>query len=193
MHTWIKPFAALLVILGSALLWESRASAQLGSLVVTITSPAPGSTVTGTTTVSAQVGIIGLLTVSRVQFKLDGVNLGEADTSTPYSIAWDTRTASNGSHTLTAVARDVLGVNWTSQPVGVTVLNDPTPPTVSMTSPSPGAIVRGSIIVTADASDNVGVAGVQFRLDGANLGAEDTTAPYSIPWDTTTAATARSR
>jgi hypothetical protein len=28
---------------------------------------------------------------------------------------------------------------------------------------------------------------VQFRLDGANLGGEDTTAPYSITWDTTLA------
>ena len=43
--------------------------------------------------------------------------------------------------------------------------------------------------VSASASDNVGVAGVQFLLDGANLGAEDTTAPYSIAWDTTGTAT----
>ena len=39
--------------------------------------------------------------------------------------------------------------------------------------------------MTANASDNVGVTGVQFRLDGANLGAEDTAAPYSISWNTT--------
>jgi glucose/arabinose dehydrogenase/PKD repeat protein len=41
--------------------------------------------------------------------------------------------------------------------------------------------------VSANASDNTGVAGVQFLLDGASLGAEDTTAPYSIAWNTTTA------
>ena len=35
-----------------------------------------------------------------------------------------------------------------------------------------------------DRADNGSVAGVQFKLDGANLGAEDTTAPYSISWDT---------
>jgi hypothetical protein len=40
--------------------------------------------------------------------------------------------------------------------------------------------------VAADASDDVAVAGVQFRLDGANLGAERTVAPYAIAWDTTT-------
>src|SRR5207245_1500679 len=64
---------------------------------------------------------------------------------------------------------------------------DTTPPTVSMTAPGSGATVSGSATVTANASDNVGVVGVQFRLDGANFGAEDTTAPYSIAWDTTTA------
>jgi hypothetical protein len=179
--------AALLLMCGSAWLLESRASAQLGSLVVTITAPAQGATVSGTTAVVANVSIIGSLTVSGVQFKLDGANLGAEDTTAPYSIPWNTATAGNGSHTLTAVARVGLVLSWTSDPVAVTVLNDPTPPTVSMTAPSPGAIVRGSITITASASDNVGVAGVQFRLDGANLGAEDTTAPYSIPWDTTTA------
>ena len=34
-----------------------------------------------------------------------------------------------------------------------------------------------TIAVTATATDNVGVAGVQFTLDGANLGTEDTSAP----------------
>src|SRR5439155_18199906 len=75
-----------------------------------------------------------------------------------------------------------------------TVFNDPsrlpdtTPPTVSLTSPANGDTVSGTVSVTASASDNVGVAGVQFQLDGANLGAEDTTAPYAVPWDTTTTA-----
>ena len=54
-----------------------------------------------------------------------------------------------------------------------------------MTAPAAGATVSATTTVTASAADNVGVAGVQFLLDGANLGAEDTTAPYSVPWDTT--------
>ena len=95
--------------------------------------------------------------------------------------------AANGSHTLTAVARDAAGNTTSASPVTVTVSNDTVPPTVSMTAPSSGATVPGTITVSASASDNVGVAGVQFRLDGAPLGAEDTTAPYSVPWDTQTA------
>ncbi len=58
-------------------------------------------------------------------------------------------------------------------------------PTVSITSPSDQSTVLGTISVTANASDNVGVVGVQFKLDGANLGSEDTTSPYSVSWDTT--------
>ena len=62
---------------------------------------------------------------------------------------------------------------------------DTTPPTVAITAPAAGATVsRHASRSTASASDNGTVAGVQFKLDGANLGAEDTTAPYSISWDT---------
>ena len=61
------------------------------------------------------------------------------------------------------------------------------PPTVSITSPASGAIVSGSVNVTAAATAVSGVAGVQFQVDAANVGAEDTHAPYSATWDTTTA------
>src|SRR5882724_2403332 len=56
---------------------------------------------------------------------------------------------------------------------------DTTPPTVRITSPASGATVSGTITVTADASDNVGVAGVQFNYNGTNFGAEDTSSPYT--------------
>src|SRR6266850_6875559 len=177
--------AAMLAILSVVSISSRQAAAQLGSLVVTTTSPTSGSTVSRTITVTANVTVIGALTVLGVQFKVDGVNLGAEDGTAPYSIPWNTKTASNGSHTLTAVARDLLGARWTSQPVTVTVFNDTTPPIVSMTTPAPGSNLRGTADVTANASDNVGIAGVQFRLDGANLGAEDTAAPYSISWNTT--------
>ncbi len=59
-------------------------------------------------------------------------------------------------------------------------------PSVSITAPASGATVSGTISVTAAASDNVNVVGVQFQVDGTNLGAEDTTAPYARLLDTTT-------
>ncbi len=186
--------AALLAISGLSLIsTQAQAQLGLGSLIVTMTSPDSGSTVSGTVPVSASVSIIGLITVRGVQFKLDGANLGAEDTSSPYSVSWNTTTAGNGSHTLTAVARDLLGVQYTSNPVTVTVANtappppaDTTPPTVRITSPSDGQTISGTVMLTASASDNVGVVGVQFQLDRVNGGAEDTTPPYSILFDTTT-------
>ena len=182
--------AALLAILGASLTSPQQALAQLGGLVVTITSPTSGATVAGTITVNASVSPLGVL-VGGVQFKLDGANLGTEDTAAPYSVSWNTTTAGNGSHTLTAVARDALGLLYGSNPVTVTVSNAPppdtTPPTVSITAPASGATVSGTTTVSASASDNVGVAGVQFLVDGSNLGSEDTASPYSVSWNTSTA------
>ena len=55
-------------------------------------------------------------------------------------------------------------------------------------NPACGVIVSGNVTVLANATDYVGVVGVQFKLDGANWGTELMTAPYSISWCTTTAA-----
>jgi len=196
----MKNKAAAVLVVACVAGWISpRAFAQLlpplptGSLVVTMTSPASGSTVSGTVPVSASVSIVGALTVAGVQFKLDGANLGAEDTSAPYSVSWNTAGVGNGTHTLTAVARAaLLGLTFTSNSVTVTVNNAPppdtTPPTASLTAPANGATVSGTVAVSASASDNVGVAGVQFQLDGANLDAEDTSAPYSVSWNTGTVA-----
>ncbi len=62
----------------------------------------------------------------------------------------------------------------------------PTPPTVSITAPTSGSTVSGSITVSANASDNVAVAGVQFKVDNTIIGGEDTSVPYSVSFDTTT-------
>jgi hypothetical protein len=43
-------------------------------------------------------------------------------------------------------------------------------------------------MVSANASDNVGVVGVQFKLDGANLGSEVLAPPYNVTWNSTSVA-----
>jgi Amt family ammonium transporter len=62
-------------------------------------------------------------------------------------------------------------------------LRDMTPPWVSLLSPNYGATVSGTIDVLADATDDRGVFGVRFTLDGERLGDESETAPYKIIWD----------
>ena len=68
-----------------------------------------------------------------------------------------------------------------------TMIRDHTPPSVSIVSPMAGSFVNGVISVTATTSDNLGVSRVQFLLDGAILGTVDTTAPFGVSWDTSTA------
>ncbi len=152
---------------------------------VSITAPAPSATVSGTAvvvtaTASDAVGVVG------VQFKLDGVDLSSEQCCTDTTISWNTTLTTNASHVLTAVARDAAGNTTTSASVTVTVANDTTAPTVSITAPTAFDVVSGaSEPVTASATDNIGVAGVQFKLDDVNLGAEDIASPFTITWDTT--------
>jgi Galactose oxidase-like, Early set domain/Bacterial Ig domain/Kelch motif len=86
---------------------------------VAITAPVANATVDSTITVAASasdnVDVVG------VQFFLDGESLGSEVPDPPYSTLWDTTTSVPGSHTLTAIARDVAGNTTTSTPVSVTV------------------------------------------------------------------------
>src|SRR5262245_50451109 len=54
---------------------------------------------------------------------------------------------------------------------------DQTPPTVSITDPAANSTLSGSVAITATATDDYGVVGVLFRVDGNPIGAEDTDAP----------------
>jgi hypothetical protein len=146
---------------------------------IALTAPANGAAVAGTLTVTANAA--DNVAVAGVQFKLDGANLGTEDTSAPYSRSWTTTNSQNGAHTLTAVARDAAGNTTTAAAVTVTVSNDDTTaPTVSLTAPSSGATVAGTLTVSASASDNVGVAGVTFMRGGVAIAPEDTASPFSV-------------
>ena len=62
-----------------------------------------------------------------------------------------------------------------------------TSPTVAITSPAQGATVSGSITVSADATDNVGVTQVEFFVDGASVAVDtNSTDGWSASWNTTT-------
>ena len=153
---------------------------------VTITSPVQGAKLSGNVAVSASassgIGVAG------VQFEVDGGNLGTEVVTAPYSVIYNTAKSANGSHTLTAIVVDTAGNRASSSPVTVTVTNTVTtnPPTVTITSPSAGAKVSGSnVIISASASSDIGVAGVQFLIDGAAFGSKVTNTPYFVSWDST--------
>ncbi len=160
----------------------------------------PGAPVPDTTAPSVPEGLTAVVTAA-TQVNLSwGVSIDNIGVAGYYVYLDDaplaTTTETSFSHTgLTAGATYRYRVSaydavpnhsaWTATPVEVTLpVLDSMSPSVSITSPAPYATVAGTITVTASASDNVGVAGVQFKYNGVNLGPEDTSAPFAATVDT---------
>ena len=99
-------------------------------------------------------------------------------------IAQDQVVTSTGAYSATAPVSGAWVMQVATFKAASASSGDTTPPTVAVTAPT--GTVSGTVTVAASASDNVGVAGVQFLVDNTPLGAEDTTAPYGVSWDTTT-------
>ena len=112
----------------------------------------------------------------------DGSTLLGTDSVAPFSWAWTPTTS--GNHSLSARATDNGGATTTSAAVLVavaTAATDTQPPTLNLTAPAAFApALAGNVAVTASATDNVGVASVEFQLDGVTLGAALTAPPYSV-------------
>jgi subtilisin family serine protease len=147
---------------------------------VSISAPTAGATLSESTTITADA--TDETSVTKVEFFLDGTLLG-SDTMAPYSYSWSTRAAANGGHTLTARATDSYGNVGTSAEVSVTLDNDFTLPTATLTSPVNGAIVRGTgVQLQASAADDRSMSRVNFLVDGVSVNI-DWSAPYSYSWN----------
>jgi hypothetical protein len=153
--------------------------------VVTITSPTSSPTYsTGNSSVSLGGTASDNMGVTQVTWTNDRGGGGLATGVSPWSVTGIA--LQSGSNVLTVTARDAAG---NSKKASVTVtLGDTTLPTVAVTAPTAGATVTGTVTVSGSATDNVGVVGIQFKLDGANLGPEVTTVPYAATWNTMSAA-----
>ena len=81
-----------------------------------------------------------------------------------------------------AVLGSTLGAD-ASDPVWVGTGPDTTRPIALVTFPTSGTPVVGQVVLTSISFDNVGVVGVQYRLDGVNFGPEATTSPFSVTLD----------
>jgi hypothetical protein len=112
---------------------------------ISITAPADGATISGTPTISCTAS--DNVKVTGVQFEIDGDNLGVADTAAPFTRALNTKNYSNGSHTLTAIARDAAGNQTASHTITVNISNGSAssgPSTVSVAATTPIAIIHGA-------------------------------------------------
>jgi hypothetical protein len=138
---------------------------------VRVSDPVAGATVSGIVQVGAvasdNVGVTG------VQFKLDGQPLGAPVTAPPFSTAWDTRTATQGSHALTAEARDAAGNVAVSTGVTVTVDNSAPPPGAITVDKTSFKHAKGTLAAPALTTTAAGEQLLAFvALDGPNAAAQ---------------------
>ena len=148
---------------------------------IEITNPVDNSTVSATATIQASVD--STLEISKVEFYLDDTLLGE-DTSSPYSYDWDTTSESDGPHTIKVTAYNIQSTTAEAE-ISVVVNNSGDEyPTVSITNPAADAIVSVAVSIKAEATDDVGIAKVEFYVDDVKVG-EDTSSPYEFTWDAT--------
>ena len=160
--------------------------------VVTLTSPANGSTVRGVMNITANAS--DNVAVSAVEFYVDGANIG-TDTSAPYSFTYDTQYYPVSQHEVKAVAIDPTGnrsssavtVTFDNTPIVVVPPPDTTAPSTAITSPDNDSTVakKSTAIIKASATDNVGVTKVEFYVNGA-LTCTSTQSPYSCSFATGT-------
>ncbi|EPB9462160.1 TPA: glycosyl hydrolase family 18 protein [Vibrio alginolyticus] len=147
---------------------------------VTLTSPSASASVTAGDVVNLAADAADTDgTVSKVEFFVDGVLVGQA-TSAPYAASW---TATEGQHEFSTKAYDDAGAVSTASVVTLTVAsaqpgNDA--PTVDVALSASSIDLGGSVTLTANATDADGtVAKVDFYVAGVLAGTA-TTAPYTL-------------
>jgi subtilisin family serine protease len=133
----------------------------------------------------------GGTTITQVEFFVEATSVG-TDTygDDGWSSTWNTAGYADGPYTITAEATAEVTATGElvvgSDAIRVYLDNVDEAPTVTITSPEPDATVSGTVTVTAAASDDRGVAQVDFLVDGTSIGTDAQGADgWSITWDTT--------
>lgn len=155
---------------------------------VSLTAPTNGATLAYPFTVSANAS--DNIGIHRVEFYLDSNTVPfHIKTISPYSFFVNNSfLVPTGSHTLYAKAYDLQGNSTASSAASITVNGtDITPPNISFMAPANNAVVSGTIAVSVNATDNIGVTKVEFYKDADVLPfAALAAAPYATTLDTTT-------
>ena len=146
---------------------------------VSVTAPTTGATVNGTVALTANAAAAAgytNITIVSVQFFVDGSSVGTAMAS-PYTVNWDTTTATNGSHTITAKATDSMNDSMTSQGVMVNVMNGAVAAAMSAAQifPMPSSKAAGTARISVESgsgalSGSVSLSGMTARTVTINQG-----------------------
>lgn len=156
-----------------------------------ITYPASGMQVSGEVNITVSAtdnsGSMG-----QVDFSIDG-NSVYVDMNEPFEYSWDTAAETEDeAHVISITLEDPSGNQAVLNPITVTVNNqsdtDDTPPVVTITYPTAGQQVNGTVTVSVTAEDDQGIERVEFFIDGESEWVAPFS-PYSFNWDTETEGT----
>lgn len=160
------------------------------------TPPTQPTGVTATAPTSSQVNLSWNASSDNVgvtEYKIyrNGSNTALATVSAPSTSYSDSSVSANTTYSYAVSALDAVpNESFRSAPPTVITtpsITDPTPPQVSLTSPNNGATVSGTVNISANATDNVGVTKVEFYVNGTILSTVNSS-PYTTPWNTTAVA-----
>lgn len=167
---------------------------QLDNRAPNATMLDPGSPLSGVVTLAAEASDADSSVASvTIQRSAAGKGLWAevcTSTSTPYGCRFDTRTVAEGTYDFRAVATDVAGNATASSIVGNRRIDN----TVSSVSlDDPGAYLRGTVTLSANASSTAGVASVSIQRSAAGKAVwteicRPTASPYNCAWSTATVA-----
>ncbi len=125
--------------------------------------------------------------IDSVDFFINSV-LVYSDNEEPYEYDWNTEFEfEDANHIIGSIITDLAGNQFEIPSISVfvnNIPNDNVPPTISISNPVSGQTVSGTINFTVNVDDNVGIAQVEFFIDGYSIGVV-TEEPYSYLWDTT--------
>ena len=125
--------------------------------------------------------------IDSVDFFINSV-LVYSDNEEPYEYDWNTEFEfEDANHIIGSIITDLAGNQFEIPSISVfvnNIPNDNVPPTISISNPVSGQTVSGTINFSVNVDDNVGIAQVEFFIDGYSTGVV-TEEPYSYLWDTT--------
>ncbi len=149
---------------------------------VTLTSPTANTAFTAPTTVAITANATDSDgSITKVEF-FQGTTKLDEKTSPPYTYNWTNVAA--GTYSITAKATDNSGAVTTSAAVSITVKAPNAAPTITLTSPTAGAIFAApaTIAISANAADSDGsIVKVEFYNGSTKIG-ESTMSPFEFTW-----------
>ncbi len=167
------------------------AGPQAAPPTATLSTPADGARVRGIVTMTCDAN--GAPNIKTVQFRRANINLASINinpnaATVTQTYGWDSTTVADGAQELNCRARNTSN-QWSAASSITVVVDNTVPAAPTISTPTIGAWVRGTVTWTATGTDNYGVTRFSYLVDGVDNWqgpwAEISPATNGIAWDTT--------